>query len=247
MAAIAKIPDKKWAWARGEFESGRMTMRQIAPELGITFQSVSYKSKKEGWKAPDGKFDFKRDMLDASLTEVKPPEGWKAPSYVSVHPDERGKFNPALSMSSQRQHALDTSEEKIMSLIMEGNSYQTIAKEMGVHPVTMMRWFDATEDRAQLVARARQASAYTFVEQAEQGIREAKTILELARARDLAQHLRWKAKAFNPRQFGEKAQLEVTVQKKEASDDEINARILELQKKMQPVIEVEATEVRQIP
>jgi hypothetical protein len=92
----------------------------------------------------------------------------------------------------------------ICDLIVEGTSYRQIAAQFGVGLGTLATWIEADSERSHACARAREVSAQTFDEKAENGIQTAVDVFELAKAKELAIHYRWRAKAVNPRKYGDK-------------------------------------------
>jgi hypothetical protein len=52
------------------------------------------------------------------------------------------------------------------------------------------------------------AAAAAYDEQAEQGLLAATNLFELAKARELAQHLRWRASKINPKAYGDRLEVE---------------------------------------
>jgi hypothetical protein len=106
------------------------------------------------------------------------------------------------SPSQDKLDAIGT--EGICSKIAEGTSYREIASEYGVGLGRLAAWIEADTERSRACARAREIAATAFDEKALEEIRDAKDPFELARAREVASHLRWRAKAANPRRYGEK-------------------------------------------
>jgi hypothetical protein len=52
------------------------------------------------------------------------------------------------------------------------------------------------------------AAAAAYDEQAEQELRSATDLFQLAKARELAQHLRWRASKINPKAYGDRLEVE---------------------------------------
>lgn len=125
-------------------------------------------------------------------------------------------------------------------MLSEGKDYATVSKRFGCHVATFAKWIDATEERALAVSRARQQASFLFIQQAEDALsRPNMTNTEVTQARELASHLRWKAKAFNPRIFGDKQQIEMSGSvKAELSDDDVDKRLKELSRTVDVVARV---------
>ena len=94
--------------------------------------------------------------------------------------------------------------EAICSKIIDGAGYRAIAAEYGVGLATLVAWMEAVPERSHACARARETAAQAYDEQALDAIRQAGDAFELAKAREEAIHLRWRAKAVNPRRYGDK-------------------------------------------
>jgi hypothetical protein len=106
---------------------------------------------------------------------------------------------------SPAQDKLDAiGTEAIASRIADGETYREIAGSVGVGLGRLAMWIDSDPERSQACARARETSAQSFEERAQEEIEDAKDPFELAKARELAVHWRWRAKAVNPRRYGDK-------------------------------------------
>lgn len=105
---------------------------------------------------------------------------------------------------------VDFDIDVICDRITAGHSLTSVAKEIGIHAATLIRWL---EDDPQRSARAREArirSARIWDEKAEAVIAAAPDKFELDRAQALAHHYRWRAKAIAPRDYGDKVTQEHT-------------------------------------
>jgi transposase len=111
-------------------------------------------------------------------------------------------------MAREKLDAIGT--EAIASKIADGATYREIAGEAGVGLGTFAAWIEADAERSQACARAREISAQAFEERAQEVIEDASDPFELAKAKELAVHWRWRAKAVNPRRYGDKVQQEHT-------------------------------------
>ncbi len=99
--------------------------------------------------------------------------------------------------------------EALCDWITEGRSYRDIAKDLGISLGSLTWWIDGAEERSQACARARELAAQTFDELAIETIESASDPFELAKAREIATHYRWRAKAVNPRRYGDKQQVDL--------------------------------------
>jgi hypothetical protein len=98
----------------------------------------------------------------------------------------------------------------ICDMITTGSSLTAVAKEIGIHAATLIRWLEDDPQRSARAREARVRSARIWDEKAERVIAEAPDKFELDRAQALAHHYRWRAKAIAPRDYGDKVQQEHT-------------------------------------
>ena len=100
--------------------------------------------------------------------------------------------------------------EQVAEWIADGKSYREIARTAEVGLGSLCLWIDAEPERSHACARAREDSAQSFEHQAQEFILDAGDQFELSKAKELAIHLRWRAKVNNPRRYGDKVQTELT-------------------------------------
>lgn len=112
--------------------------------------------------------------------------------------------------------------------LCDGVPQRHIASNLGIGIATLSRWIAADLERSARVREARIAAARTFDEMAEQEIREASDPFTLARARELAFHLRWKASKFAPRDFGDKLEIEQRTTITDLTDEQLDAKLARL-------------------
>jgi len=89
-------------------------------------------------------------------------------------------------------------------------SLQGIAEAWGCTKRQLQLWIDGDPQRAQRAREARENAADWCDREAEKVLRDLKpdaTVAEVARARELAQHYRWRARVRNPATHGEKVQV----------------------------------------
>lgn len=94
--------------------------------------------------------------------------------------------------------------------ICAGETQHAIAQSLGVGVATVCRWIAADPERSARVREARIAAARAYDEMAEQGLMNAEDPFQLAKAKELAHHYRWKSAKADPRQYGDKVQQELT-------------------------------------
>ena len=117
---------------------------------------------------------------------------------------ERGRELTA----QERLELLD--EAEVMDAIRSGVLIRNIAKAIGVSLSALQAWLKAPLRTASYI-QARTDAAQAYDELAETAILSAPASpMELARARELASHYRWRAKVLNPNTYGDKVQATVT-------------------------------------
>lgn len=101
-------------------------------------------------------------------------------------------------------------EGEVFEAITAGVSQRSLARAAGVSVRALREWLAAPERSARAI-KARQDAAQAFDELAEHVLLTAPANpVELARARELASHYRWRAKVVNPAAYGDKVQATVT-------------------------------------
>ncbi len=100
--------------------------------------------------------------------------------------------------------------EQVAAWIADGTSYRDIARRAEVGLGRLCHWIDADPERSHACARARELSANSFEDLAQEHIEQAEDQFALSKAKELAIHLRWRAKVNNPKRYGDKTQTELT-------------------------------------
>jgi hypothetical protein len=118
----------------------------------------------------------------------------------------------------------------VADLIASGTSYREVARRVGVSYGALQDWIRIDADRFHACARAREMSGQANDEMAEAVILAASDPFELAKARELAVHYRWRAKAVNPTNYGDRSAVDLNA-KVEIKASELDARIAELLQK----------------
>jgi len=93
--------------------------------------------------------------------------------------------------------------------ILDGRTLTAIAQEATVTVSTLVRWIAADEQRSARVNTARQQAGATWDAMAEDELRKSGTPHQLAIARELAHHYRWRASKIDP-QYKDKVTQEHT-------------------------------------
>ena len=111
--------------------------------------------------------------------------------------------------------------------IINGVTMTAIAKSVGVTMGAMIEWIAADPDRSARAREARSQASMTWDEAAEKKLEEAADPFELAKARELAFHLRWRASKIAPKIYGDRLDLNATLNPGTISDDALESRILD--------------------
>lgn len=141
---------------------------------------------------------------------------------------EKKKTRPPVA----RDKCDDFGIDKICDLIIAGDSMTSIAAQIGVNISTLIEWSEGDTNRSARVREARRHSGRIWDEKAEECILLAVDKFGLDKAKELAHHYRWRAKAIAPREYGDKVTQEHTgagggpiaiaaVDLKNLSDDEL--------------------------
>ncbi len=112
---------------------------------------------------------------------------------------------------------LDGKLEKIIEQLIAGDSYRVIAEKYKVSLGTLFNYLHNSEHSARVI-EALNYSASTFDDKAEKVLLEINAEsqgVEMQRARELAQHYRWKASKRSPKEYGERIQQDVTIQQEQ--------------------------------
>ncbi|RTL33033.1 MAG: hypothetical protein EKK47_02490 [Burkholderiales bacterium] len=90
--------------------------------------------------------------------------------------------------------------------IIGGASITALAKAAGVSRGSLINWLAADPERQRLAHDARRLSASAFDDKAETVLLEANDKFELAKAKELAHHYRWRASKISP-EYGDRQEL----------------------------------------
>lgn len=102
------------------------------------------------------------------------------------------------------------SEDDILERIDSGEMLSAIARSVGKSKSMLGRWIAADEGRSARVREARSLAAEAWDAEAEEDIKNARDPFELARAKERAHHLRWRASKISPKVYGDKVTQEHT-------------------------------------
>ena len=106
------------------------------------------------------------------------------------------------------QKLTEESIDIIVEMIQEGNTLTAIAAYLKVAVSTLIEYINKDTARSVRAREARENAAAVYVDEAENNIRIASDPFELAKAKELAHHLRWKAAKMSPKNFGDKIEVD---------------------------------------
>jgi hypothetical protein len=89
----------------------------------------------------------------------------------------------------------------------DGSTLTDIARHEGISPGTLSEWIEADPERSARARAARILAARVWDDKAASVIEEAGNVFELAKAKELAHHCRWRASKIAPRDYGERTVL----------------------------------------
>lgn len=142
-----------------------------------------------------------------------------------VHPSKR-KTNRVYQSPAQDKLAA-YGIEAICDDIGDGTTLQQIADKLGIGIGRLAEWLDLEPERAALARAARSRTAPMWDEFALTTIQAADTAIAIAKAREVANHLRWRTTKIRPQDYGDKVQINHTGRVEHAlvSDDEVDRRL----------------------
>lgn len=99
--------------------------------------------------------------------------------------------------------------DRVCDSLIQGVSLNKIAKEFESDHAQLCQWVESDKSRSEKVKEARRISARHWDEHAEWRVDSAKDMFELAKARELAVHYRWRAKMVAPKDYADRVQQEL--------------------------------------
>lgn len=118
--------------------------------------------------------------------------------------------------------------DKLCDRLASGESQRVICQELDVGVARLSAWIAADPDRSARVREARIAAARSFDEMAEAELRAAADPFGLAKARELASHYRWKASKSNPREYGDKLEIDQRTTITDLTEEQLDAKLTRL-------------------
>ncbi len=109
--------------------------------------------------------------------------------------------------------------DDLCARIIGGETLTSIARSLSAGVSTLTDWIAADPERSARAREARIAAANSYDELALQAIRDASDPFELAKAKEEAHHLRWKASKADPKRYGDKLDIDAKVGIQSLPDD----------------------------
>ncbi len=103
-----------------------------------------------------------------------------------------------------------TGIEAICARLIDGASFDEIAREHGVTHSALSQWLGSEPNRSARALAARAQAAELWDRKGEEVIRQAADPFEMSRAKELAHHYRWRAAKVAAKTYVDHAKVEVT-------------------------------------
>lgn len=120
--------------------------------------------------------------------------------------------------------------ENICDDIIDGKSYRDIAQSLGVGTSSLHAWLAVDPERSARARAALTESAMSCDDEALAVLKDPQ--VDPARAREIASHLRWRARVRDQAKYGEKLQVDQRTEVINLSAQEIARQRAEIQKKL---------------
>jgi len=112
--------------------------------------------------------------------------------------------------------------------LANGTTLTDISKSLDVVLGSLLAWCEAEPERSARVRESRTKAARLWDEKAAERIDSAKNPFELAKAKELAFHYRWRASKTAPKEYGEKLDLNHSGEIRSLRDDQLESRLVDL-------------------
>lgn len=97
--------------------------------------------------------------------------------------------------------------DDLCRMIADGMTMTAIAKKLGVSFGTLSNWIAADAERSARVREVRSATARLWDEMAVDRLERAKSPFQLAKAKEIAFHYRWRSSKIAPADYGDKVDV----------------------------------------
>lgn len=98
--------------------------------------------------------------------------------------------------------------DQICESLASCRTMTAIAAHIGVSKGSLIAWISEDADRSARTKGSRTLAAIFWEEQAESVVKDAADEFELKKARELAQHYRWRASKIAPKDYGDRLEIE---------------------------------------
>lgn len=158
-------------------------------------------------------------QLHKVLAELQVPEVYRTPV--------KGSYGSAIA----KLNALGI--DAICHMITNGQTLQEIAREADVALASLLTWLERDPNNSARAKEARRITAWHWDEQAVTEIRNASSEpAEIARAREIAFHYRWRAGKLNQAVYGEKSEQKISGEIVHTTPDQRRQKIEQLEKRL---------------
>lgn len=134
----------------------------------------------------------------------------KKPAAEATPRSTKAAKKPAAKKPSIAERIEALGVDDICSMLADGMTHTAIAAKAGVSHGNLSEWLAADSDRSARAREARTHAARVWDEKALEAIEQAEDPFQLQRARELAQHYRWRASKTAPKEYGDKITAEHT-------------------------------------
>ena len=129
---------------------------------------------------------------------------------MSAKPKTKAKAPPEKKATTAGQRMEAYGIDAIADDVSGAKTMTEIAAAIGVTVGQLSTWIAADVEHSARVREARTVAARYWDERSEKEILSASDPFELARAKELAHHYRWRAAKIAPKEYGDKIQAEHT-------------------------------------
>ena len=110
-------------------------------------------------------------------------------------------------IAASRRRVRSRDLDLICRRIADGMTMAEISRQEGISPGTLSEWLEASPERSARARAARILAARVWDDRAEAVLHDAGNAFELAKAKEMAHHYRWRASKIAPRDYGERTVL----------------------------------------
>lgn len=100
-------------------------------------------------------------------------------------------------------------EDDVIDRLEAGETITSIAADLGKVRSMLSKWLMADAKRSARARDARRLAAQSWDEKAERGLQEATDPFQLAKAKELGYHYRWRSSKADPSSYGDKVETTI--------------------------------------